>query len=490
VVVVDTRFAVVDRSSVVSLSGPVQAQSATANLVNAARADVANGINVLSGRNPQLTGTQTNTVSQAESRIGYLGSSSLLGKNIQTAFSHTASNSSFSRSSISFQHIDTTSTHTETSSTFMANVPKYNPLADLTLPLGSFSLGNKDLGMFTLGGFVAGVGVQASVGEVVALGPGIDLGTIHFTGKDIVINTGSVTLPGIDFGSASITACGGELGCSTSSSHIGVLGGSVIDSPFGTLRFTGANPFGALDLSLNSGFAAAGTGELHLSGGAVTVSTNVRLSLPALTNLGKVTADIGHSLGGLELGIPDFSIPDLVLSVKLDSNATTSSINTTQSASAIGLVATLPLGGGLNSFNVDLKFDGAFCMDVSSHCEASGSISSEKTSAQVNSFVVAGQAESGSSATSADSGSRRVVLGGSVEGASGRYIVVSDAAFAGTDGSEIALSNGAQSNMKALNAVNASGTIVGNGLNLAATAQNSTAGGTRFAQENFVVQRR
>jgi len=67
---------------------------------------------------------------------------------------------------------------------------------------------------------------------------------------------------------------------------------------------------------------------------------------------------------------------------------------------------------------------------------------------------------------------------------------VSDAAFAGTDGSEIALSNGAQSNMKALNAVNASGTIVGNGLNLAATAQNSTAGGTRFAQENFVVQRR
>ena len=139
VVVVDTRFAVVDRSSVVSLSGPVQALSATANLVNAARADVANGINVLSGRNPQLIGTQTNTVSQAESRIGYLGSSSLLGKNIQTAFSHTASNSSFSRSSISFQHIDTTSTHTETSSTFMANVPKYNPLADLTLPLGSFT---------------------------------------------------------------------------------------------------------------------------------------------------------------------------------------------------------------------------------------------------------------------------------------------------------------------------------------------------------------
>jgi hypothetical protein len=487
----------------------VQSETATANLVNAARADVANGNNILAGNAGSLIGLQSNHVSQSETHIGYLNSSSLLGENVEATYAHSTSNSAYSRSAVTALSMNMVNSHVEISGAYTAIVPKYNPLADLTLPLGKFTLGNKDLGIKSIGTGIAhndtgDYGIDGSIGRVVVLGPSIDLGSLQLTGKDIVINTGSVTLPGVDFGTAQLKAC--FVDCvSTGPLTIGKVGGTVLNSPLGTLRFAGANPFGAMDLSLNTGFSAAGSGELRFNGGAVTIEASTTLSLPGLKDLGtskvtlpitKAIQDIAKSLGvdagSFSLNIPNFSIPDLTLTVKLDSTATSSSVSTSSSANAIGLTATLPLSGGLSGFNIDLKFDGAFCMDVANQCKADGSTTKTSITTQDNSFAIAGQSESGSSTSSADSGSKRVVLGGNFEGASGRYIVVSDAAFAGTDGSDVALANGAQSNIKALNAVNAAGTIVGNGLNISAvpTAVNSIAGNTRLTQENVLVQHR
>jgi len=122
---------------------------------------------------------------------------------------------------------------------------------------------------------------------------------------------------------------------------------------------------------------------------------------------------------------------------------------------------------GLPAFTVDM--DGAGCAVIGGSCEATGDAT--RSEADLDDFSTMSVTDSSSSSSEeyASVGESRYNSAFELSGAQAEYIVVDESELSVDSVYEVILSGEAQSNVRGLNIVNASGSAVANGVNIART---------------------
>jgi hypothetical protein len=459
VVVADQSEVNLDAQNAVVLSDGVQRQAAAMNVVNAADTDVINAANIATSAGARVLARQLNEVFQVEHSYGRAGSISLAGPNVSRSYSNSRSFSSSASSSSTRSTLLQSRTSHSVQDSYNAEVPAYFPLQNLTLTLGTPDLPSVTVPAFgfdlTTTDDVGGTyGIRGSLGPFTFDPPQIVLGTVSFQGDDLVIAGGYVDLPSLDLGSASIDLC--FIDCGGVSVDLPTIDGPRIDLP-GEWRFAGANPFKDVRINAGNGIAAAGSGHVNLSAAHVTLSAELSLDLPDLTT-GFSFDVLGHTVSTPNFGV---EIPPISASIT---------------------VVDADIGPGYSA-----DFDGVLCLAVqTSDC---GRL--EHSESAQSSVVDVRQASASASSSmfeeSNSTGEEVVTVGASLSNAEAELIAMSEGRAQIDQGSTVELGSQAQRGMQVVNAVNASGAIVGNALNVG-TQRGATVGSAGISQSNSFEQ--
>jgi hypothetical protein len=337
-------------------------------------------------------------------------------------------------------------------------VPAYFPLQNLTLTLGTPDLPRVTVPSFdfdiTTSDDLGTYGIRGNLGPFTFDPPQIVLGTVSFQGDDLVIAGGYVDLPSLDLGSASIELCVFE--CGGISVDLPTVDGPRIDLP-GEWRFDGANPFKDIRINAGNGIAAAGSGHVNLSAAHVTLSAELSLDLPDLTT------SFSFDVLGRTVTTPEFGVEIPAISASIT-------------------VVDADIGPGYSA-----DFDGVLCLAVqTSNC---GRLEHSESS---QSSLVDVRQTSGSSSGSMfeehnSTGHEFVTAGASLSNAEAELIAMSEGRAQIDQGSTVALDSQAQRGLQVVNAINASGAIVGNALNVG-TQRGATVGSAGISQANSFEQ--
>jgi hypothetical protein len=263
-----------------------------------------------------------------------------------------------------------------------------------------------------------------------------------------------VDLPSLDLGSAFVDLC--FIDCLSVDADLPIVDGPRIDLP-GEWRFEGANPFKDLRINAGNGIAAAGSGHVSLSAAHVTVTAELSLDLPDLST------SFSFDILGHEVTTPEFGVEIPAISASIT-------------------VVDADIGPGYSA-----DFDGALCLAVqTSDC---GRLEhSESSESSIVDIRQATASASGSMDEESNStGEEFITAGASLGGAEAELIAMSEGRARIDQGSTVELGSQAQRGMQVVNAVNASGAIVGNALNVA-TQRGTTATGAAVSQSNSFTQ--
>lgn len=459
VVVADQSAVTIDTVESIVLRDSVQRDASVMNAVNAAGADVINTVNIATSVGARMLARQLNEVFQVEHSYGSVGSVSLAGPNLSRSHSNSRSFGSSASSSSARATLLQSRTSHSVQDTYNAEVPAYFPLQNLTLTLGTPDLPSVTVPAFgfdlTTTDDVGGVyGIRGNLGPFTFDPPQIVLGTVSFQGDDLVVAGGYVDLPSLDLGEASVTLC--FIDCGSVSVDLPTIDGPRIDLP-GEWRFEDANPFKDIRINAGNGIAAAGSGHVSLSAAHVTVSAELSLDLPDLTT--SFSFDVlGHDVSTGEFGV---EIPAISASIT---------------------VVDADVGPGYSA-----DFDGALCLAVqTSDC---GRL--EHSESSQSSVVDIRQATASASGSmyeeSSSTGEEFVTAGARLGDAEAELIAMSEGRAQIHQGSTVELGSQAQRGMQVVNAVNASGAIVGNALNVG-TQRGTTVAGVGVSQSNTFTQ--
>jgi hypothetical protein len=143
--------------------------------------------------------------------------------------------------------------------------------------------------------------------------------------------------------------------------------------------------------------------------------------------------------------------------------------------------------------NLDLTFPrftidvtGAGCAVALGSCNADGTVVEGEESASDHSVLEASQSTSEMSETFVGGGTRDVRSPFSLEDAQAEYIVIDDSSLDVEANYGIALAGSAQSNVRALNAVNAAGSAVANAVNISRTPSLTATASMSLVQSNII----
>jgi hypothetical protein len=330
---------------------------------------------------------------------------------------------------------------------FAAFVPEYNPLQNLTLTIGTPALAPLHIPAFSFDFVeetdVGDFGIRGGVGPFTLGAPQLVLGTVSLDGNDVVLSSGFVQLPSLDLGSASLQVC--IVACTPDVSvDLGGFAGPRVDLPGGDLRFEGANPFKDTRINAGHGIAAVGAGAISVTPGRVTLGASLAFDLPDPRFSFDFTIPGFAGIGPWHVDGPDIDIEIPAISVS-------------------HTLIDEPVG-----FASSATFDGVLCLAVSTtHC-GSGSRHTERRESEVDArvHVVAASAFSGGGRSA--SSDANVHAGATLADAEADLIAMSQASALIDATSSIALADAAQRGIRAVNAVNAADTIVGNALNVTA----------------------
>jgi hypothetical protein len=459
VIVADQSELELHQIETVSLRDTAQRQAAAVNIVNAAGADVISAANIATDLGGRVLARQLNEVFQVEHSYGHVERISLAGPNLSRSHSSSSAFASSSSSSSTRASLLQSRTSHSVQDSYNASVPAYFPLQNMTLTLGTADLPSVTVPAFsfdlTTTDDVGGVyGIRGGLGPFTFDPPQIVLGTVSFQGDDLVVAGGFVDLPSLDLGSATIDFC--VVDCGGVSVDLPTIDGPRIDLP-GEWRFEGANPFKDVRINAGNGIAAAGSGHVSLSAAHVTLGAELSLDLPDLTT------SFSFDVLGFEVSTPEFGVEIPAISASIT-------------------VVDADIGPGY-----DADFDGTLCLAVQTtdcgrleHSESSQStvVDIRQTSASAS----AARTESGSS-----SGEESVTAGATLTGADAELIAMSEGRAQIEQGSVVELGAQAQRGMQVVNAVNASGAIVGNALNVG-TQRAATTTSTGVSQSNSFTQ--
>lgn len=459
VVVADQSEITIDTVERVVLLDSVQRQAAAVNAVNASGADVVGTANIATAVGARVLARQINKVFQVEHGYGSAGRISLAGPNINRSYSNTSAFGSSASSSSTRSTLLQSRTSHSVQDTYSAGVPAYFPLQNLTLTLGTPDLPAVTVPAFgfdltTTDDVGSTFGIRGNLGPFTFDPPQIVLGTVSFQGDDLVVAGGFVDLPSLDLGSASITAC--FIDCGTVSVDLPTVDGPRIDLP-GEWRFEGANPFKDVRINAGNGIAAAGSGHVDLSAAHVTLSADLSLDLPDLTT--SFSFDVlGHEVSTGSFGV---EIPPISASITL---------------------VDADIGPGYSA-----DFDGTLCLAVqTSDC---GRL--EHSESSQSSFVDVRQTSASASGSmheeNTSTGEELVTAAAALGGAEAELIAMSEGRAQIDQGSIVELGSQAQRGMQVVNAVNASGAIVGNALNVG-TQRGTSVAGAGISQSNSFAQ--
>jgi hypothetical protein len=459
VIVADQSEAEIYTIERVVLRDATQQQASALNLVNAAGADVISAANIATVLGERVMARQLNELFQIDRSYGRVERISLAGPNRSRSFSTSSSYGSAATSSSTRSTLLQSRTSHSVQDTYSAGVPAYLPLQNLTLTLGTPDLPSVTVPAFsfdlTTEDDVGGVyGIRGGLGPFTFDPPQIVLGTVSFQGDDLVVAGGYVDLPSLDLGSASIDLC--FIDCGGVSVDLPSIDGPRIDLP-GEWRFEGANPFKDIRINAGNGIAAAGSGHVSLSAAHVTLTAELSLDLPDLTT------SFSFDVLGSEVSTPEFGVEIPPISASIT-------------------VVDADIGPGYSA-----DFDGTLCLAVqTSDCgrlEHAESSQSSFVDVRETSASASGSAFEATNST----GAELVTAAASLGSAEAELIAMSEGRAQVEQGSVVTLGSQAQRGMQVVNAVNASGAIVGNALNVA-TQRSTTSAAAGVSQTNSFSQ--
>lgn len=490
----------VSEAEVVRLGAGSQEDARALNLVNAAGADVGQGLNILELAGPglgALRAGQSNHISQTSAGHGRLGRFSVDGSShLHRLHSGGTAEQSVERRS-RVENIDR-SLHSRTTTTRL--LAKVDPVRigffdapGVTLDAGSvelpgftFQLQPFDLSFTrTEGGPLArwwtdrfsflpqlGASVARNIGSrtlsVSAGSASLSFGGVRLVGSDVILETPTLHLPSLSF-----DVCLHNIGCGDS-----VLEGSLtliripsIDFGLGgELTIANANPLSNLGYDL--GYAVAGDGSIHVDPGSLSFSGGLSLDLGRLFQerySGALRADtyglLGGGFGGFvaNLELPRFELAvdeQITLPAPNDFNRVIGGETCLFSAAATGCTPT-----ATETQTSEQHETGRSTLNVSESSHA------------VTRFHIEGSRERGAV---------------SLRAAEGDLLVFRDATASERRYRVVVVDGRAQSGVRAINAANVAGTLIGNGLNVTAASPSASRGGASpgaaLSQSNTFTQ--
>jgi|GEM_PF-1422514 len=444
------------------------------NAVSASGSDAVNTVNVLTGRGePSISAFQQNVLRQEDVQLGALGRASVVAPSlVETRYEGWSQSTGGRRSSVDSNRLKTHS-RVSTVEQYSAEIPAYYPLQNLSLTVGTPKLDPLHIGAFEID-FIADTdvgkyGIGGKVGPFTLAAPELVLGTISLDGDDVVLSSGYVELPDLDLGSAELKVC--FVTCAAGSVDLGGFDGPRIDFPGDDLRFEGANPFKDVRINAGHGVAAVGSGYIEARPGRVRLDASLELDLPDL----QFSFDFqipGISFGELgSIGPWDVDGPDIDIEIP-----------------AVGFSHTLideQVGVAYSA-----SFDGVLCLAIHTTNCARSSRSEERREERIEEEIRSAVAASHASETSFSSGGRETVTGATLTGAEAELILMSEARARIDSLSDIALADGAQRGLRAVNAVNAAGTLIGNSLNVISLQAPPAIASGAIGQSNVFLQYR
>ena len=135
-------------------------------------------------------------------------------------------------------------------------------------------------------------------------------------------------------------------------------------------------------------------------------------------------------------------------------------------------------------FTVDVT--GAGCAVALGSCTSDGTLVETEQSASDHSVLETSESTSESSETFVGSGTRDVRSPFSLDGAQAEYVVIDDSSLTVEANYGITLAGSAQSNLRALNAVNAAGSAVANAANISRTPSLTATASMSLVQSNII----
>lgn len=458
VVADDARFESHIRRAV-ELTDAAQSGVAALNVVNGSQADVANAANVLDARDTSRSVNQANGIEQSEQRGARAGTIERNGVNRTSVSEESASFSSQQ----SFHSYDSqrmqTRTHSATLDTFNAEVPGYFPLQSLrldfelpqlpsvTVPAFSFDLVTTD----DAGGQY---GIRGGLGPFYFDPPQFSLGSIELAGNDLILRGGYVDLPSLDLGTATIDFC--VVKCGGVSVDLPTIDGPRIDFG-GEYRLVGGNPFKDVRVNAGGGVSVAGRGHLSMDLGRVTVGASLSIDLPDLTT------NFSFDVLGYKVNTGNFGVTIPPISASID-------------------LIDADFGAAYEA-----DFNGVLCLSVVTiSCDG---LTHRETREDSRVDVVVATASSSQSHSSRYSahGSEQITMGARMTAAEADLIAMSASSALIDTESLVQLDAQAQRGMRAFNAVNATGAMVGNSLNVGAQRSTGAASGA-LSQSNVFNQ--
>lgn len=470
------------------IEGVVQSNLRAINLSNVSQGDGVNGVNIINdvARNKlSREFYQLNQITQTDRRQGQLGFSEVYGTNVRKSWGNSYHKSANESVFNQLDHVNTHSFSDSTTSFNNASIPKYNPLQNFTINLGEYKFGDINLGTLTLGGLVedpifgTDTGIRATIGPVKLLGPAVSLGQLHFEGDDLRLSNVSATLPGVDFGSASVKACLIDACASAGPTHIGTVGNqtiTVLDEQ-GKV-FVGANPFKDIDLNVGSGIAAAGKGSI--SAGPINTTLTATVSL----GLGEDALLNGfNTVSQATEGLLDFA--GEVFNIDPDDRFTLPRLESPLIPPIEVPISSTP--------GFSAEFEGTICLSILADCIADQEYSSTYQENIVNNTSLHEENFYSSSETFNEYYDESILVGARLSGAEADLIAMSNGAINTEAVSHVSLKDGAQSNIRVINAMNTAYTLSGNAVNISrnsSSINNQRGSGLSLQQGNIFKQYR
>ncbi|MDH5573581.1 MAG: hypothetical protein OEY89_17585, partial [Gammaproteobacteria bacterium] len=342
-------------------------------------------------------------------------------------------------------------------------------------------------------------GLYASIGPVVTLyGPAIDFGSLQFAGDDLILHPGSFTLPGVDFGTATFKFC--VVDCVSGSTHIGMVGGDKIE-PFSDITFAGANPFKDFDLNAGSGIAFIGQGEVTVTGPGAYF--DVKLTLDMNEILGPVTDLFSDIISnnpikpisdlfseGFDISIADelgvaMIFPEITLEERITLLDPIETEKYTVDENGIVVITGVP--GQTKTYTVD---ENGLCVVFgASSCERKRVITLDSSHEEDGTVTTLQNRYGSNQMESWEHEETIVFVPANLEGAQADLIVTTDSHLTHSKNNNTSLSDGAQRNLTAMNAVNATNAVIGNASNMMAYRAQMTYSGTQLQSNQFVQNR-
>lgn len=463
------------RLSGVALGSAGQTGLRTLNLINVARSDAVNVVNLYDGSSPAIRSDglfslrQTNILLQSDFGQARLDFASLAGE-ASTEVMQSGNISSSRTTFFGARHNDIFSQHVTTREQYMARVPGFDPFGDFSIRFET----PRDIG-FTLPGFgfngiigeePVAFGVAAFVAPTRFVIPSINFGTVSFEGDDLVIAPGSLTLPTIKFGGVTGAIC--SFTCAVGRSDPFTVGGQTLTVPVPELRIAGGNPFKNFDLQIGLGLAAVGTGSFAFGDFSATGTAALTIVIP------DVEAEIGFTVPGLSGGDP--------VDVSLDIKIPVPDLELDVTAFDIQFAG---VSGTINEAAICLTFPAA------ADC-GTLNFTKEESMSRINNVIIEEHFENSHfesrSQTSRTENTGRTEL----REAEAELIALGKSQINVEDAGSVDVTEAAQQAFRVMNAVNAASAMVGNGLNVsvmsAATIGSGSVGALRFRQTNSFTQ--